>query len=150
MHLNTFTDYALRVLIYTAAREPERVSLDELAEAYGISRNHLVQVVSKLAKIGYLETVRGRGGGIRIGKPAAEITLGEVVRATEPGFDLAECFRKGQNHCRLTPVCQLKGILGEATRAFLDKLDSYTLSELVADRAAVLDALATPTPAATA
>jgi len=83
-------------------------------------------------------------------KPAAEITLGEVVRATEPGFDMAECFRRGENHCRLTPVCQLKGILGEATRAFLDKLDSYTLSELVADRAAVLDALATPTASATA
>ena len=148
MHLNTFTDYALRVLIYTAAREPERVSLDELAEAYGISRNHLVQVVSKLAKVGYLQTVRGRGGGIRIGKPATEITLGEVVRATEPGFEMAECFQKGGNHCRLTPVCQLKGILDEATRAFLEKLESYTLSDIVSDRAAVLEALGTPAPAA--
>ena len=144
MHLNTFTDYALRVLIYTAAREPERVSLDELAEAYGISRNHLVQVVSKLARIGYLKTARGRGGGILIGKPAADITVGEIVRATEPGFEMAECFQKGSNHCRLTPVCQLKGILGEATRAFLETLNSYTLADIVRDRTGVLEALTSP------
>lgn len=147
MHLNTFTDYALRVLIYTAARDPARVSLDELAEAYGISRNHLVQVVSKLAKTGYLKTVRGRGGGIGIGRPAAEISIGDIVRTTEPGFEMAECFQKGGNRCRLTPVCQLKGILGDATRAFLETLNAYTLADIVRNRPAVLGALATPVPA---
>lgn len=147
MHLNTFTDYALRVLIYAAAREPDRVSLNELADAYGISRNHLVQVVSKLSKLGFLKTVRGRGGGISIGRPAESITIAEVVRATEPGFDLAECFRKTGNQCRLTPVCKLRGILGGATAAFLDELETHTLAEIVEDRPAVLNALDSAVPA---
>ena len=142
MHLSTFTDYSLRVLIYAAARAPEQVSLTELAEAYGISRNHLIQVVRKLGHLDYLSTTRGRGGGIRLGKPAEDITVAEIVRATEPGFEMAECFQKdGKNQCRLTPVCVLRGVLSDATRAFLATLEETTLADIVADRRAVLSAL---------
>ena len=141
MHLNTYTDYALRVLIYAAARAPEQVSLTEVAEAYGISRNHLMQIVPRLGRLGFLETSRGRGGGIRLGRPAESISVAEVVRATEPGFELAECFQKGGNRCRLTPVCRLKGILAEATGAFLDSLAKHSLAEIVDRREEVLRAL---------
>lgn len=146
MHLSTFTDYALRVLIYAAARSPEQVSLTELAEAYGISRNHLIQVVRKLGHLEYLNTTRGRGGGIRLGKPAEEITVAEIVQATEPGFEMAECFQKkaGASRCRLTPVCVLRGVLAEATHSFLDTLSQTTLADIVADRRQVLNALETP------
>ncbi len=147
MHLSTFTDYALRVLIYAAARAPEQVSLTELAEAYGISRNHLIQVVRKLAHLDYLDTTRGRGGGIRLGRPAESITVAEIVRATEPGFEMAECFqKKGANRCRLTPVCTLRGVLADATEAFLGTLEATTLAEIVADRRKVLAALESGSP----
>jgi Rrf2 family nitric oxide-sensitive transcriptional repressor len=143
MRLSTFTDYSLRVLIYAAARAPEQVSLTELAEAYGISRNHLIQVVRLLGQLGYLENTRGRGGGIRLGREAADIRLSEVVRATEPGFEMAECFQKGKaNQCRLTPICALRGILAEATDAFIDTLGQHTLADIVANRKQVLAALA--------
>ena len=143
MRLSTFTDYSLRVLIYAAARAPEQVSLTELAEAYGISRNHLIQVVRLLGQLGYLENTRGRGGGIRLGRDAADIRLSEVVRATEPGFEMAECFQKGKaNQCRLTPICALRGILAEATDAFLDTLGQHTLADIVKNRKQVLAALA--------
>ena len=144
MHLNAFTDYSLRVLIYAAARSPEQVSLTELAEAYGISRNHLIQVVRKLAHLGFLETTRGRGGGIRLGRPAESITVAEVVKATEPGFDMAQCFRKGDGGCRLTPVCRLKGMLAGAADAFLENLSQYSLADIATPRGAVLKALTTP------
>lgn len=143
MRLSTFTDYSLRVLIYAAARAPEQVSLTELAEAYGISRNHLIQVVRLLGQLGYLDNTRGRGGGIRLGREAAEIRLSEVVRATEPGFEMAECFQKGKaNQCRLTPICALRGILAEATDAFIDTLAQHTLADIVVNRKQVLAALA--------
>ena len=143
----TFTDYALRVLIYAAARSPEQVSLTELAEAYGISRNHLIQVVRKLAQLDYLHTTRGRGGGIRLGRPAETISVAEIVQATEPGFEMAQCFQKnqtGHHPCRLTPVCVLRGVLGEATQSFLDTLAKTSLADIVADRDRVLGALETP------
>ena len=148
MHLSTFTDYSLRVLIYAAARAPEQVSLTELAEAYHISRNHLIQVVRRLGHLGYLENTRGRGGGIRLGKDPKTIRLSEIVKATEPGFEMAECFqKKGGQRCRLTPICRLRGILGEATQSFLDTLDQYTLADIVTNRAQVLAALGGETTA---
>jgi Rrf2 family transcriptional regulator, nitric oxide-sensitive transcriptional repressor len=142
MHLSTFTDYSLRVLIYAAARAPDQVSLTELAEAYGISRNHLIQVVRKLGHLGYLENTRGRGGGIRLGKDPAKVRISDIVKLTEPGFEMAECFKKGiANRCRLTPVCALRGVLAEATQAFLDTLGQHTLGDIVANRPQVLAAL---------
>ncbi len=141
MQLNSFTDYALRTLIYVVARAPEKASLTELAEAYDISRNHLVKVVNRLATLGYLNTTRGRGGGIELGQPAAEINVGAVVRAIEPGFPIAECFRRGENHCRITPVCRLKGVLANARDAFLEELSRHTLADMVANREEILEAL---------
>lgn len=143
MHLSTFTDYSLRVLIYAAARSPQQVSLTELAEAYGISRNHLIQVVRRLGHLGFLENTRGRGGGIRIGKDPASVLISDIVALTEPGFVMAECFQKkqGANRCRLTPVCVLRGVLADATQAFLDTLGQYTLADIVANRPQVLAVL---------
>lgn len=141
MQLSTFTDYSLRTLIYTAAKHPDKASITELAQAYGISRNHLVKVVNQLANLGYLETTRGRGGGILLGQPAGDIVIGDVVEAVEPGFDMAECFRLGENHCRLTPVCRLKGVMNDAKSAFLRELSRYTLADIVDKPEQILGAL---------
>jgi Rrf2 family nitric oxide-sensitive transcriptional repressor len=133
MKLTRYTDYALRVLMHVAAR-PERLSsIGEIARSYAISQNHLMKVVHDLRKTGFLSAVRGRSGGIRLGRPAGEITIGEVVRHTEDGFDLVDC-----GACMLAPACGLTGVLNEATAAFLKVLDGYTLADLVDGR---LDAL---------
>ena len=141
MQLSKFTDYSLRVLIYTAAKQPDKVSITELAEAYNISRNHLVKVVNQLANLGYLATTRGRGGGILLGQPAGDIVVGDVIEAVEPGFDMAECFRLDENHCRLTPVCRLRGIMNDAKTAFLRELSRYTLADIVQQPETILEAL---------
>lgn len=141
MQLSKFTDYSLRVLIYTAARQPDKVSITELAEVYGISRNHLVKVVNQLANLNYLSTTRGRGGGIVLGQLAADIVIGDVIEAVEPGFDMAECFRLGSNHCRLTPVCRLKGIMNDAKSAFLRELSRYTLADIVQQPEEIIQSL---------
>jgi Rrf2 family nitric oxide-sensitive transcriptional repressor len=143
MQLSKFTDYSLRVLIYTAARHPDKTSISELAGVYGISRNHLVKVVNQLANLGYLDTTRGRGGGVLLGCPAEDIVVGDVIEAVEPGFDMAECFKLGRNHCRLTPVCRLKGIMNEAKSAFLREFSRYTLADLVEQPEAIVEALET-------
>ena len=133
MKLTRYTDYALRVLMHVAAR-PERLSsIGEIARLYGISQNHLMKVVHDLAKAGFLTGVRGRSGGIRLGRPAGEIVIGEVVRHTEDGFDLVDC-----GACMIAPACGLTGVLGEALGAFMVVLDRYTLADLVEGR---LDAL---------
>ncbi len=141
MQLSKFTDYSLRVLIYTAAKHPDKVSITELAEAYDISRNHLVKVVNQLANLGYLDTTRGRGGGVLLGQPAGDIIIGDVIEAVEPGFDMAECFSLGTNHCRLTPVCRLKGIMNDAKTAFLRELSRHTLADVVQQPQSILNAL---------
>jgi len=139
MRLNSFTDYSLRVLIYTAARDPDMVSITEIAEAYNVSRNHLVKVVGKLSKLGYLNTTRGSGGGIRLARLPEYIVIGDVVQATEPDFDMVECFRPG-NKCRITPACRLKGVLNDAKMAFLKELSAYTLADIMIDRESILEA----------
>lgn len=126
MKLTLFTDYSMRVLLYLAARPERLCSIAEVAQAYDISQNHLMKVVNELARSGYIETTRGRGGGIRLGKLPAEINIGALVRHTEGGFDLVDC-----DGCIAAPVCRLTGILKEALRAFLSVLDRYTLVDLV-------------------
>ena len=129
MKLTRYTDYALRVLMHLAAR-PERLSsIAEIARIYRISQNHLMKVVHDLGKAGYVSAVRGRSGGLRLGRPAAEINIGEVVRHTEDGFDLVDC-----GSCVIAPACGLTGVLGEALRAFMAVLDGYTLADLVESR----------------
>lgn len=130
MRLSLFSDYSLRVLIYAALAE-DAFQVEEVARAYGISRNHLVKVVHNLAKLGYLETRRGRGGGIRLGRPATEIRIGKLVRETEGDAVLVECFDAATNTCRLIGNCRLKGVLAEAMGAFYGRLDQQTLADLV-------------------
>jgi Rrf2 family nitric oxide-sensitive transcriptional repressor len=130
MRLSLFTDYSLRVLMFGALKA-ESFSLSEIAEAYGISRNHLVKVVNHLAKLGYLETKRGRGGGIGLGMPASEIRLGLLVRRTENAPVLVECFDPKSNTCCINGACRLKGILARAASAFYDELDRHTVADLV-------------------
>lgn len=144
MRLTTFSDYCLRVLMYAGVRGDSSVTIDEIAESYGISRNHLMKVVFRLGQLGYLSTVRGRGGGMRLAKPPAEINLGRLIRQTEEGMALVECFQKGGGACVIEPDCQLKGILGEALDAFLAVLDRYTLADLLGPRRRLARLLGVP------
>ena len=129
MRLTTFSDYSFRVLIYLAAAPQALATIADIARAYDISENHLMKVVHQLARLGYVETVRGKGGGMRLARPAASIPVGEVLRATEEGFELAECMTEDAE-CRITRVCGLKHAFGEALEAFLRVLDGYTLADL--------------------
>lgn len=127
MRLTAHTDYALRILLHAALladKDAEGLlSIAEVAEAHAISRNHAMKVVNLLANAGLLETVRGRGGGFRLGQPAGEIRLGQVVRLTEPCLSPADCAQ-----CLLRSGCGLTAMLGRAMDAFLAELDAQTLA----------------------
>lgn len=130
MQLTQFTDFSLRVLIYLV-RLPEAgmATIPEIADYYRISRNHLVKVVNKLANSGLIVTVRGKGGGLRLARPAGTITIAQVIRLTEPNMNLVECFDPAANRCRIDRGCFLKAILYEARKDFLATLDRYTLAD---------------------
>lgn len=130
MRLTSFTDYSLRVLMYLSVKEGELSTISEIAERYAISRNHLMKVVYELGRLGYVETVRGKHGGMRLRDTPARINLGQVVRCTENDMALVECF-SSQNYCRLTPSCVLRGVLSEALQAFFSVLDRYSLADLL-------------------
>jgi Rrf2 family nitric oxide-sensitive transcriptional repressor len=130
MRLTLYTDYSLRVLLYLAYNGDRIVTITELANFYKISRNHLVKVVHELGLSGYILTTRGKRGGIRLARPAENIVIGEVVRQTEPDFDLLECLNPLTDHCVITNVCKLKSILFRARDNFLGDLDKYTLADL--------------------
>jgi Rrf2 family transcriptional regulator, nitric oxide-sensitive transcriptional repressor len=131
VHLTLHADYSLRVLLYLAARPERLVSTQEVSEAYGISKHHLVRVVQALGRSGFVEVRPGRAGGIALAREPSEISLGQVFRVTEPDFHLVECFDKGTNTCPIAPACGLKGVLYEAREAFLAVLDKYTLADAV-------------------
>lgn len=131
MKLSLFSDYALRVLMYAALKE-QSFQLDEVTEAYNISRNHLAKVVNSLSKLGYLDTRRGRGGGIRLAMKPEDIRIGALVRKTEDQPVIVECFDAATNTCRLNGNCRLKGVLAEAMNAFYETLDKQTLRDLIA------------------
>lgn len=133
MRLSSYSDYALRILIFLAVQPEGLPTIAEIADRYGISKNHLMKVAHQLGVGGYIETVRGRGGGLRLGKPPQKIGLGDVVRFTEQDLAIVECMGNG-NECLLTPSCALKGVLGEALQAFLTVLDKYTLADIVRQR----------------
>ncbi|MCC6947910.1 MAG: Rrf2 family transcriptional regulator [Bradyrhizobiaceae bacterium] len=130
MRLTNFSDYALRVLIYAAARRDRLITIEETAAVYGISRAHLMKVVNQLTRAGFLKAVRGRSGGLTLAKRPNQIKIGDVLRATEPDFALVECFTP-DNKCRITPRCRLRGVLKEALAAFNSTLDRYTLADLI-------------------
>ena len=129
MRLTRYTDYAMRVLLYLG-RQPNRLcSIAEIAQAYAISQNHLMKIVNDLVNAGYLESVRGRNGGIRLAPPAEEINIGALIRHTEDDFDLVEC-----GSCLIAPACGLTSVLDEALQAFLNILDGYSLADVLARR----------------
>lgn len=132
MRLTTFSDYSFRVLIYLGSEPGRLATIADIAQAYDISPNHLMKVVHYLGQEGYIETVRGKGGGMRLARAPQKINVGKVLRATEEGFDLVECLRPGTPECRIAPACVLKGALAEARDAFLAVLDRYTLADLLA------------------
>ena len=132
MRLTAYSDYALRLLMLLALKRGAPATIQETAERYGISKNHLMKIVHGLGRAGVIETTRGRGGGLRLALPAAEISVGEVVRLTEEDFTLVECFDPARDRCAITPACRLKRALAEARDAFLAALDGYSLADLVA------------------
>lgn len=141
MRFTRYTDYAIRVLVHLAAHDGQTVSIQEIARAYDISKDHLMKVVQQLSKAGFVAAQRGRGGGLRLGRPASEITVGAVVRETEEGLQMVDCA-----NCKVSPVCGLPRALNEATAAFMAVLDRQTLDMIVSDQAAARHLL-TPLPA---
>ncbi|GAB4062756.1 Rrf2 family transcriptional regulator [Uliginosibacterium sediminicola] len=130
MKLTSFTDYTLRVLMYLALHSERLATIQEIAAAYDISENHLMKVVHHLAKSGVLESLRGKGGGIRLALPPEQISIGRVVKEAEGDGPIVECF-SAQDKCRITPSCKLAGVLAQAFAALYASLDQYTLADMV-------------------
>ncbi len=131
MQLTLYTDYSLRVLVYLGVKREELSTITEIADHYGISRNHLVKVVHNLANHGFIKTTRGKGGGMRLAGSPEQINIGNVVRHTEVNFNIVECFDNSSDGCPITPICALKGALHQATRSFMAVLDGYTLADVL-------------------
>ena len=131
MRLNVQTDYALRVLMFLAARDDEGATTAEIATRFGISRHHLTKVAQVLAREALVETARGRKGGLRLACPPGEISVGRVVRALESDFAIAACFPGGKGDCLIFPACRLRGVLENALEAFFTTLDGVTVHDLV-------------------
>lgn len=146
MHLTNFTDYSLRVLIYLAVKGEDRSTISEVAERFDISRNHLMKVVQELNRLGYLTAIRGKHGGLVLGRDPADISLGALVRDTERDLGLVECFGD-RDACVISPACRLKSVLGEALGAFLAVLDRYTLADMLGPHRAELEQLLRLEPA---
>ncbi|MGA7713515.1 MAG: Rrf2 family transcriptional regulator [Rhizomicrobium sp.] len=131
MRLTLHTDYALRTLMLLALEPDEVHTIASIAKRYRISRNHLMKVAQTLIEAGFVDGIRGRNGGLKLAKPPAEIILGDVVRITEDGFALVECFDRKKNTCVVTPACGLRGPLEDAVAAFLAVLDKVSLASVV-------------------
>jgi Rrf2 family transcriptional regulator, nitric oxide-sensitive transcriptional repressor len=133
MQLTQFTDYALRTLIYIATKG-DVCTITEIAESYQISRHHLVKVVHKLGQLGYLNTIRGKSGGLELNKSPKQINIGELIQKIEPNFRLVECIDNPNGTCCIIPVCKLKIILEQAKKEFLENLQQYSLADLVVNK----------------
>jgi Rrf2 family transcriptional regulator, nitric oxide-sensitive transcriptional repressor len=131
MRLTAFTDYCLRVLIYVGLKNGELATIDEIAERYGINRNHLVKVVFRLGQLGYLETIRGKRGGVRLARSPAKINLSTLIRETEQDWAVVECFQEQGCQCVIAPACVLRKALRQALDAFFKSLEEYTLADLL-------------------
>lgn len=143
MKLTSFTDYTLRVLIYVALDPQRRATIAGIAAAYDISENHLTKVVHKLARSGLIESIRGKGGGIRLAQPAENIRIGQVVNMAEGESPIVECF-SDHDTCKITPSCKLTGILSRARKAFYEELDRYTVADLIVRPQSLIRILETP------
>jgi Rrf2 family nitric oxide-sensitive transcriptional repressor len=149
MRLTIFTDYSLRVLIYLGARRGDErlATIGDIATAYRISENHLMKVVHRLAKEGYIVTTRGKGGGMQLARAPEDINIGAVVRATEDDMALVECFQEGEPKCPIASACTLQSVLARALHAFLEVLDEQTLADLPQPQAQLMKLFHAP-PAA--
>jgi Rrf2 family transcriptional regulator, nitric oxide-sensitive transcriptional repressor len=133
MRLTDYTDYALRVMLYLAVRQDGLATIQDISDAYGVSKNHLMKVVQRLGELGWIETIRGRNGGLRLFEQSLQLSVGEVVRATESDFALVGCFADegvAPRTCVIEPHCRLKHVFHEARNAFLAELDRHTIAEL--------------------
>lgn len=144
MRLTTYTDYALRVLMFVAVKQEGLATITEISKAYDVSRNHLMKVVHELGVGGYLETIRGKNGGLRLARPADEINIGRIVRECEQNTVLVECFQEDGGDCRITGVCMLRKVLRDALNAFFAELDRYTLEDLIKPKRELERVLAFP------
>jgi Rrf2 family nitric oxide-sensitive transcriptional repressor len=134
MRMTLYADYSLRLLIYLAAKDDGLATIPEVAQNYGISKNHLVKVAHRLGQDGYITGLRGPKGGLRLAHPAETINLGEVFRRVEPDMALVPCFPPVSGPCPIVPACVLRDVLEKAGSAFLEVLDGYTLADLAAPR----------------
>jgi Rrf2 family nitric oxide-sensitive transcriptional repressor len=142
--LTKFSDYSLRLLLYLALHRDRVVSVREVSRAYRISPHIIVKVVQLLVDQGLVVSVRGRHGGLKLNKAPKEINIGALIRRTERGWDLVECFDLTANTCPIEPACGLKQTLGQAQRAFLGVLDSHTLADFLPQQAALIRLLKRP------
>ncbi len=140
MRLTLWTDYALRALIFVGAKDRHLATIAEIAKSFDVPKTHMMKVVNQLGRLGYLETVRGKGGGVRLGRPPLEIVVGAVVRETEEDLTVMGCLGRA-GFCRIEECCVLRGALRQATRAFLTTLDGYTLADLLSPRARLVQSL---------
>lgn len=142
MRLTSFTNYALRTLQLAALRSPDLVRVEDVVQIHRLARPHIAKTVHVLGREGYLETLRGRGGGFRLGRPPQDITVGEIVRLTEGPIEVVECFNPDTNTCPLLGVCKLSRAIKEATRAFMAVLDDLTIADIASNRSQLLDRIA--------
>jgi len=145
MKLTLYSDYCLRVLLFLGMKDGELATIKEIAERYDISRNHLMKVVYELNRMGYIETLRGKNGGMRLLRQPADINVGELIRRTENDFALVECLG-ADNECRITAACRLRHVFREALDAFLEVLDRFTLADLLEPEAKLRPLIGLPLP----
>lgn len=131
MQLTSYTDYSLRALLYIGEHRDRLVTVSEISEHYGVSRNHMVKVIHNLGASGYLQTVRGKSGGVRLAKEPEEIKISDVVLLTEPHMDIQECFSQEKNTCPLINDCSLMGVFYKARKGFMSVLEQYTLADML-------------------
>lgn len=141
MKLTQYSDLGLRLLTYLAHRYGESVTIQEMSERFAVSRNHMVKISHQLTNSGLIESTRGRNGGVRLARPPESINVEQVLRATEDNFDLVECFNASQNHCVITEVCKLKGVLDAALAAYFSVLRQTSLADLIGNGKALEKAL---------
>jgi len=150
VRLTAYTNYALRTLVYCALHPNQLVRIQDIADAHGISRAHLLKAARQLGQLGFLENVRGRAGGVRLGMTPEDIVIGEVVRHTEGDLEIVECFNAGTNTCPLIGVCKLSNLFRNGLRAFLAELDKVTLADMItngSEQLARLNGQTSPVPA---
>lgn len=141
MQLTSFTDYSLRTLVFLASLPNDELSnITEISQLFGVSRNHMVKVINRLGQLGYLQTIRGKNGGVRLSRAADSIKVGDIVRELEP-LDIVNC---SVEFCHITPACRLKHKLAQAKLAFLAELDNCSIQDLISDNSELLILLTRP------